>query len=62
MKNIKLHASPHPTESVAACPEVWDAEEYHISMELGPLIDARIHEEIVPCMASPLQGWSIHIA
>jgi hypothetical protein len=31
-------------------------------MELGPLIDARIHEEIVPCTASPLQGWSIHIA
>jgi hypothetical protein len=26
MKNIKLHASPHPAESVAACPEVWDAE------------------------------------
>jgi hypothetical protein len=27
MKNIKLHASPHPAESVATCPEVWDAEE-----------------------------------
>jgi hypothetical protein len=26
MKNIKLHASPHPVESAAACPEVWDAE------------------------------------
>jgi hypothetical protein len=26
MKNIKLHASPHPTESAVACPEVWDAE------------------------------------
>jgi hypothetical protein len=26
MKNIKLHASPHPTESAAAYPEVWDAE------------------------------------
>jgi hypothetical protein len=26
MKNIKLHASPHPAESVAACPKVWDAE------------------------------------
>jgi hypothetical protein len=26
MKNIKLHASPHPTESVVACPEVWDAK------------------------------------
>jgi hypothetical protein len=26
MKNIKLHASPHPAESVAACPEVWDVE------------------------------------
>jgi hypothetical protein len=26
MKNIKLHASPHPAESVAACLEVWDAE------------------------------------
>ena len=26
MKNIKLHASPHPAESVATCPEVWDAE------------------------------------
>jgi hypothetical protein len=26
MKNIKLHASPHPAESKAACPEVWDAE------------------------------------
>jgi hypothetical protein len=26
MKNIKLHASPHPAESVVACPEVWDAE------------------------------------
>src|SRR5688572_29963304 len=26
MKNIKLHASPHPAESAAACPEVWDAE------------------------------------
>jgi hypothetical protein len=26
MKNIKLHASPHPAESEAACPEVWDAE------------------------------------
>jgi hypothetical protein len=26
MKNIKLHASPHPTESAAACSEVWDAE------------------------------------
>jgi hypothetical protein len=29
---------------------------------LGLMIDTRIHEEIVPCMASPLQGWSIHIA
>jgi hypothetical protein len=27
MKNIKLHASPLPAESAAACPEVWDAEE-----------------------------------
>jgi hypothetical protein len=26
MENIKLHASPHPVESMAACPEVWDAE------------------------------------
>ena len=26
MKNIKLHASLHPAESAAACPEVWDAE------------------------------------
>jgi hypothetical protein len=26
MKNIKLHASPHPAESAAACPEVWDTE------------------------------------
>jgi hypothetical protein len=26
MKNIKLHASPHPAESAAAYPEVWDAE------------------------------------
>jgi hypothetical protein len=26
MKNIKLHTSPHPTESAVACPEVWDAE------------------------------------
>jgi hypothetical protein len=26
MKNIKLHASPHPAESVVACPKVWDAE------------------------------------
>jgi hypothetical protein len=26
MKNIKLHASPHPAESADACPEVWDAE------------------------------------
>jgi hypothetical protein len=26
MKNIKLHASPHPAESAAAWPEVWDAE------------------------------------
>jgi hypothetical protein len=26
MKNIKLHASPHPAESAATCPEVWDAE------------------------------------
>jgi hypothetical protein len=26
MKNIKLHASPHPAESAAACPKVWDAE------------------------------------
>jgi hypothetical protein len=26
MKNIKLNASPHPAESAAACPEVWDAE------------------------------------
>jgi hypothetical protein len=26
MKNIKLHASPHPAESALACPEVWDAE------------------------------------
>jgi hypothetical protein len=26
MKNIELHASPHPAESAAACPEVWDAE------------------------------------
>jgi hypothetical protein len=26
MENIKLHASPHPTESAAACPVVWDAE------------------------------------
>jgi hypothetical protein len=26
MKNIKLHASPHPVESAVACPEVWDIE------------------------------------
>jgi hypothetical protein len=26
MKNIKLHASPHPAELAAACPEEWDAE------------------------------------
>jgi hypothetical protein len=26
MKNIKLHASPHPAESAATCLEVWDAE------------------------------------
>jgi hypothetical protein len=26
MKNIKLHASPHPAESAVACPEVWDVE------------------------------------
>jgi hypothetical protein len=26
MKNIKLHAPPHPAESAAACPQVWDAE------------------------------------
>jgi hypothetical protein len=26
MENIKLHASPHPAESSAACPEVWDTE------------------------------------
>jgi hypothetical protein len=26
MKNIKLHVSPHPAESEAACPEVWNAE------------------------------------
>jgi hypothetical protein len=26
MKNIKLHASPHPAESAIACPEVWDAK------------------------------------
>jgi hypothetical protein len=26
MKNIKLHTSPLPDESAAACPEVWDAE------------------------------------
>jgi hypothetical protein len=26
MENIKLHASPHLSESVAACLEVWDAE------------------------------------
>jgi hypothetical protein len=26
MKNIKLHTSPLPAESAAACPEVWDAE------------------------------------
>jgi hypothetical protein len=26
MKNIKLHASPHPAESATACPEVWDAK------------------------------------
>jgi hypothetical protein len=26
MKNIKLHASPHLTESATACPKVWDAE------------------------------------
>jgi hypothetical protein len=26
MKNIKLHASPHPAESAIAYPEVWDAE------------------------------------
>jgi hypothetical protein len=26
MENIKLHASPHLTESVGACPKVWDAE------------------------------------
>jgi hypothetical protein len=31
-------------------------------MELGPLIDARIHEEIAPCMTTPLQDWLIHIA
>jgi hypothetical protein len=27
MKNIKLHTSPLPAESAAACPKVWDAEE-----------------------------------
>jgi hypothetical protein len=26
MKNIKLHTSPLPAESAAACPEEWDAE------------------------------------
>jgi hypothetical protein len=26
MKNIKSHASLHPTESAVACPEVWDTE------------------------------------
>jgi hypothetical protein len=26
MENIKLHASPNPIESAAACLEVWDAE------------------------------------
>jgi hypothetical protein len=26
MKNINLHISPHPAESVVACPKVWDAE------------------------------------
>jgi hypothetical protein len=26
MKNIKLHASPHPAKSAVVCPEVWDAE------------------------------------
>jgi hypothetical protein len=26
MKNIKLHTSPLPAESAAACPEVWDAQ------------------------------------
>jgi hypothetical protein len=26
MKNIELHASPHPAELAVACPEVWDAE------------------------------------
>jgi hypothetical protein len=26
MENIKLHASPHSVESVAACLEVWDSE------------------------------------
>jgi hypothetical protein len=26
MENIKLHASPHPTESAAACLKVFDAE------------------------------------
>jgi hypothetical protein len=26
MKNIKLHASPHPAESAAACPEVRDTK------------------------------------
>jgi hypothetical protein len=26
MKNIKLHASPHPTESEVAYPEVWDSK------------------------------------
>jgi hypothetical protein len=26
MKNIKLHASPHPAESAAVYPEVWDVE------------------------------------
>jgi hypothetical protein len=31
-------------------------------MELDPLIDAIIHEEIAPCMALPHQGWSIDIA
>jgi hypothetical protein len=26
MKNIKLHASPHPAKSAVACPKVWETE------------------------------------
>jgi hypothetical protein len=26
MENIKLHASPHPSESATTCPEIWDVE------------------------------------